>query len=958
MWIGTYNGGVNRFDRNKNEFRNFRPNTFDSVSIGANNVTCIVEDKKGIIWIGTWGGGLNRFDRGSDKFIRIGTDSISSDGLSSQNIRCMTFDRNGLLWIGTWDGLNVYNPSTNQLIYYKHDPKNSKSISGNRIVDVFEDHKGNIWVSTFSEGLNNFVPATNEFIKYTHSEKNFNSLSSNQVGQIAEYADGNLLISTRGGSLNRFDVNERTFTTFKSPEYDLNYSTDKVVYSVYCDRMGGIWMGTTGGGVNYYNPQRYKFTQYNSEINIPNRLNNPMIRAICEGSNSDIWIGTDGGGLNLYNKKNKSYLFFKHNANDEFSISHNSVLALLEDSRGNLWVGTDGGGLDLYDRRNNRFIHHRSNPKDINSISSNYVMVIYEDLSGNLWIGTAGGGLNRYDPANNKFFVHKRLGKKKNELSGNYIWSIIEDKQRELWIGTWGAGLNRFNPETNKNKIYRYDPTNPKTLNNNTVLSIYEDNLGNIWLGTNGGGLNRFDRETETFTHFTEKDGLPNNVVYGVLEDANGNLWLSTNKGLSCFNPGTRNFKNYDIRDGLQNNEFNQGAYSKNKNGGFYFGGINGFNSFYPEQISMNKNIPQIVLTDFKVFDKNIHLNEALETVSEIQLSYTQNFFSFEFAALDYSIPEKNQYMYILEGYDKDWIQSGTRRYAAYTNLDGGNYVFRVKASNNDGIWNTEGRSVKIIIVPPFWKTWWFRTIATLIVATFSFMIIQIRIGRLKKEKLTQQELSMRFIEFQEKERQRIASELHDSLGQNLLIIKNSLRQCEGKVSGQNIISGELSEISELAQEAIDEVREISYDLHPHTLDRLGLQKGIQSSINKFSQVSQVKIISDIDEINNLFTPIEEIHIFRIIQEALNNVLKHSDASECKVIVKNQEYSVNIQVIDNGKGFDVNNYFSTYETIKGFGVSNITERVKIIKGELKIQSSSGNGTTISVSIPIINKNRL
>ncbi len=950
MWVGTYHGGLNRFDRNKNKFIRYNYQRTDSNSLSANNVSCIAEDKLGTIWVGTWGRGLNRFDRGSDKFVRIGTDSLSFDGLSNQNIRCMIFDRNGLLWIGTWDGLNVYNPHTNQMKHYKHDPYNSKSISGNRIVGIFEDRTGNIWISTFGEGLNKFDPYKNEFIKYIHNEKNVASISSNQVGHIAEDNDGNLLIATRGSGLNKFDFATEKFITFQRGKHNLTNLRENFVYTVYRDQQGGVWMGTSGGGVGYHNPSRYKFTHLKYEINNPNSLNNPMVRAVCEDKNGDIWIGTDGGGINLYKRKNKSYVFYKQTVGDENSLSDNNVMAIIEDSRRNIWIGTDGGGLDLYDPVNNCFIHHRNDPKNTKTISSNSVVTIHAGKNGNLWIGTAGGGLNLYESDKNMF--------SKYQLSGSYIWSIGEDRQGNIWVGTWGAGLNRFNPETKTNKIYQHDPANHKTIGNNTVLSIFEDSNRNIWIGTNGGGLNRFDSETETFTHFTEKDGLPNNVVYGILEDADGNLWLSTNKGLSCFNPDTLTFKNYDVHDGLQSDEFNHGAYLKCKSSEFYFGGINGISSFYPERISFNANIPQIVITSFKVFDEQVRLNEALETVTEIRLSYAQNFFSFEFAALDYTIPGKNEHVYMLEGYDNDWVHARTRRYAAYTNLNGGEYVFRIKASNSDGVWNTEGRSVKIIITPPYWETWWARIIIAVFIIGSVYTLLQFRLAKLKKEKYSQQELSKRFIEFQEQERQRIAGELHDSLGQNLLIIKNALHQCEGQLDVQNPIMEELREISELAQESIDEVREISYDLHPHTLDRLGLQKGIQSSINKFVQVTPINILQDIDEINNLFTSIEEIHIFRIIQEALNNVVKHSDATECKVTVKKQDSRLNLKVVDNGKGFDVVQSSLSRESFKSFGISNISERVKILNGELIIQSSPGNGTAITITIPIKQINKL
>jgi signal transduction histidine kinase/ligand-binding sensor domain-containing protein len=945
MWVGTYHGGLNRFDRNKNVFINYRYNEFDSTSINANNVSCIAEDKSGTIWVGTWGFGLLRFDWVLKKLVQPVLDSESATGISNPNIRCMTVSDDGLLWIGTWDGLNIYNPITQQFTQHKHDKNDPKSISGDRIVSIFQDRKGIIWVSTFAEGLNRFDSEKNEFIRF--------HLSSNGVGHIAEDKNGILWIATRGDGLILLNADSAKSSEIISDNRYYYGLSDETLYSVYADRKGGIWIGTSSNGVNYFNVNKNKFRYYRPDANDNKGLSNPTVRAICEDGFGNLWIGTRGGGLNCYNRKTGKFTYYTNKPNDKKSISNNSVLAVLEDSRGNLWVGTETGGLDLFDRANNRFIQHRYDAKDSISISSDYIMTICEDKKGNLWVGTAGSGFNKFDYESKKFTRYRKTGHQPNELSGNYVWSILEDNQGYLWIGTWGAGLNRFDPKTNTYKIYKHLADDPSSLSDITILSIFEDSRGDIWIGTLGGGLNRYDQQTDTFKHFTQKDGLPNDVVYGILEDAANNLWLSTNKGISCFNSNTGEFSNYDLHDGLQGNEFNQGAFFKSRSGEMFFGGINGFNSFFPEAIQQNTNIPQIVITKFRVFDKEIRLSSSLETINEIQLSYKQNYFSFEFSALDYTIPEKNEYMYMLEGYDREWIHSGTRRYAAYTNLSGGEYVFRVKGSNNDGVWNEAGRSVKIIITPPYWETWWAKLIIVGIGISIGYSFYRIRITKIKNERLAQQELSKRFIEFQEHERKRIASELHDSLGQNLLIIKNALQQCEGQVSIQNNILEDLHEISELAQESIDEVREISYDLHPHTLDRLGLGKAIQSCVKKFMHVSPIQFTYNSDEIDKLFSPIEEIHIFRIIQEALNNVVKHSEATECIVNVKQNGINLEIQIIDNGKGFKSDNLFVTGKTNEGFGISNITERVKLLKGEIIIKSSPNNGAAVNIKIPII-----
>jgi len=366
-------------------------------------------------------------------------------------------------------------------------------------------------------------------------------------------------------------------------------------------------------------------------------------------------------------------------------------------------------------------------------LSHNNVWSIYEDKSATLWIGTWGEGLNKFDRQKEQFRHYKHDANDPNSLSNNYVFSIYEDRSATLWIGT-RVGVNKFDRQKEQFSHYKHDANDPNSLSNNYVVSIYEDKSATLWIGTSGG-LNKFDRQKEQFSNYREKDGLPNNVIYGILEDNIGNLWMSTNKGLSKFNLQTEEFRNYDVKDGLQSNEFNE-AYFKSKSGvlpsgvspsgKMFFGGINGFNAFFPDSIKDNPHIPPIVITDFQIFNKEAKLDKHISSVKKLELSYKDYVFSFEFAALNYTSPEKNQYAYQMQGFDEDWVYCGTRRYVSYTNLDPGDYIFRVKGSNNDRVWNEEGTSINLTIVPPFWQTWWFRvlavfTVALLIVFIFSW---------------------------------------------------------------------------------------------------------------------------------------------------------------------------------------------------------------------------------------------
>jgi signal transduction histidine kinase len=387
-------------------------------------------------------------------------------------------------------------------------------------------------------------------------------------------------------------------------------------------------------------------------------------------------------------------------------LSDNEIRTILEDRNSTLWIGTERGGLNRFVSGTETFVHYQHNAANPSSLSDDSVFSIFEDHLGRLWIGTANGGLNRLDQASGTFTRYQHDANDPLSLSDNNVRAIYEDRTGVLWIGTLGGGINLWGDSANHFTIYRHDPNNPSSLSNDMVTCFLEAQEGTIWIGTFGGGLNRFDRSTQSFTHYTEKDGLPDDTVYGILEDADGSLWLSTNKGLSKFDPRARTFRNYDISDGLQGNQFNPGAYFQSRKGEMFFGGTEGLNTFFPTQVKDNPISPQVVITAFKKYNQIVQTD--LTSNETIQLPYSDNFISFEFAALDYNAPERNQYAYKLEGVDKDWVLAGTRHYASYTNLRGGNYIFRVKGSNNDGVWNEEGTALRISITPPFWETWWF----------------------------------------------------------------------------------------------------------------------------------------------------------------------------------------------------------------------------------------------------------
>ncbi|OQY48954.1 MAG: hypothetical protein B6242_00740 [Anaerolineaceae bacterium 4572_78] len=496
-----------------------------------------------------------------------------------------------------------------------------------------------------------------------------------------------------------------------------------------------LWIGTVGGGINKLPSGKERFLHYRHDPQDTNSLSNHQVSAMTLDTNGTLWIGTNGGGLDKFDRQNNKFTHYTHEPNNPNSLSHDTISAIYQDQAGMLWVGTVLEGLNRFDFTQQQFTHYKHNPNEPNSLSHNNVSTIYQDQAGVLWIGTYGGGLNKFERG--VFIPYQHNPYNTDSLGSNDITFIYEDQTGFLWIGTDGGGLNLFDRETQIFSHYLNDPKNNASLSNNSVLSIFEDSAGMLWIGTNGGGLEKFDTSTQMFSHYTMDDGLPNGVIHGILGDEQGNLWLSTNNGLSRFNPQDNSFKNFDTKDGLQSDEFRRNAYYQASDGEMFFGGINGFNTFYPDRIQDNPYAPSIIITDFKLFnksvlpkpgDKNAHLQKNIMVTDHIPLTYRDYVLSFEFVALHFSAPEKNQYAYYMEGFDPlgEWNEVGTRRFANYTNLPAGEYTFRVRGSNSDGLWNNEGKAISITVSPPPWMTWWAYTIyAVLAVSVILVYIIR-----------------------------------------------------------------------------------------------------------------------------------------------------------------------------------------------------------------------------------------
>jgi ligand-binding sensor domain-containing protein/signal transduction histidine kinase len=726
LWLGTDGGGLNRFNPETEQFRHFRFDASNPNSLSNDRVFAITEDQQGMLWLGTLGGGLNRFDPKTEQFSHYRFDARDPNSLSNDRVFAITKDQQGALWVGTSGGLNRFNAKTEQFSRYRFNASDPTGLSVDNILAIFEDREGTLWVGTSGGGLNRFNAKTEQFSHYRFDANNPNSLRNDRVFAITEDQQGALWVGTSGG-LNRFNRKTEQFSHYRHDNTDPNSLSIDNVLAIFEDKQGTLWVGTSGGGLNRFNAKTEQFGHYRLVASNPNSLSDNIVYAITEDQQGALWVGTNSGGLNRFNPKTEQISHYRFDASNPSGLSNDYVLALAEDQWGSMWVGTFGGGLSRFNHKTEQFNHYRFDASNPNSLSDDHVFAITEDQQGALWVGTFSGGLNRFNVKTELFDHYRFNANNSSSLSSDYVLAITEDQSGTLWVGTRGSGLNRFNTQTEQFDHYRFDASDPNSLSSDTVLAITEDSNGTLWLGS-ADGLNKMDKQSGKFRRFTVKQGLPSNFIYRIEEDNDGFIWLSTNQGLSRFNPETERFKNYDVSDGLQNNEFNFGASYKSKRGELFFGGLKGFNRFFPAKLTADDQKPAVVFTDMLLmnqsvlispkqdelenstesFNNGVTLEQAIYATTALTLTHKESLVSFEFSALNFINPKKNQYAYRLQGFDSDWIKTDYKnRRATYTNLPSGDFVLQVKASNSDGVWNDEGAAINITVLPPPWRTWW-----------------------------------------------------------------------------------------------------------------------------------------------------------------------------------------------------------------------------------------------------------
>lgn len=786
LWFATENG-LNRYDGYT--FKVYKHNIRNEYSISSNMVMCLFEDSKKNLWIGT-NQGLNYYDENNDRMIQdpkwphntitsiaedennnlwLGSkdylyyldlkhntlkvytpnDSVHNRGyLSNGIINSICVDQNKNIWIGTNRGLNLYSKQKDEFINYFYDGSDPNSLSNDQVCSLLEDKDGRLWVGT-AAGLDLFtnakdLPLKGKFIHFQNKSTDQKSISNGRVLFLLEDDKQNLWISTENGGLNKLNLtmyknNIINFIHYRNNTANKNSLSFNSVGSIFQDKQHNIWIGTMGNGLNMINAVEKQFIHVMNEPGNKNSLSNNMVNSFMEDGDY-LWIGTEGG-LNQYNKKDGTFKRFVHNPQISTSIGADAVWAVCKAKHGNLWVGAWAGGLNLFNYKNETFTHYYQNPNDNKSLSNNNIFSIIEDTSANIWIGTIGGGITMYNPVDKTFTTYNQA----NSNINNYISSIKEAKNGDLWIIT-SDDLLRFDLTKKKFVHFVHHVNDSTSISSKQLYAVFEDSKGNIWVGADEG-LNVLQKSSNRFKCYRVENGLPDNGIRSILGDDHGNLWLGTYKGLSKFIdavnlPEHPKFKNYTIEDGIQSNEFRGKSCFKGADGMMYFGGVNGFNMFYPDSIKDNPYIPDVVFTDFLLFNKPVIIGEKssplkqdISLTHEIKLSHEQSVFTFKFVALNYSAPEKNEYASIMDGLEKEWIYLGNKREVTYRNLKPGKYIFRVKASNNDGVWNAEGASIKITILPLWWLTWYFKIIYAALIISLIIAIFYFRTSNLRKQK-------------------------------------------------------------------------------------------------------------------------------------------------------------------------------------------------------------------------------
>jgi signal transduction histidine kinase/ligand-binding sensor domain-containing protein/HPt (histidine-containing phosphotransfer) domain-containing protein len=1052
LWVGT-SDGLNRYDGYN--FKVYRNKIDDPQTLSENYITAISEDDSGNIWIATKRG-LNKFDRKTGRFQRFFTIKNNKNSLLNNHITSLIKDNNGSFWVGTKTGLSHFNPISERFNYLQTNTTNTtnnynvtallqgvdgslwvgtesnglkhyltphtqtkvvnyyhlenipSSLSGNNISALYQDRKGTIWVGTKADGLNKLNANNSGF---THIKNNQNNLyisgvtaglSHNKVTDIYQDDDDNLWVTTEGGGLNIMNIISEKVQVFREHGINGNSVLTDNILKVYGDSNGTIWLGTFGGGISKTDGLSAQFNSVSSESNPSSGLSSNTVSSFYQDRQKNLWVSTFGGGVNVSQDNGANFQVFKKNSSKVNSLSGDKVLSIYQDENDQMWFATQDNGLNRYNPKTENFTHFVHNSEDPSSISPNGVFKIVAD--GNyLWMATWGGGLNRFNKTTETFEHFQHDQNNSNTISDNEVWALIKGDSGALWLGT-STGLNKFDPETKQVTRFQHEPDNENSLSHNFILAIYQESKSILWIATYGGGLNKFNIDTQEFTHFGMKDGFASNNICSVLPDSEGYLWISSSAGLAKFNPQSKVVQNFDADDGLQGDEFNSNAYYKSDSGELFFGGVNGYNHFYPQDIKDNTILPNVVLTDFRVHNEHVNieahkddkashdssLNKAfsipadINQLDELVLTHLEKLISFEFSALHFAEPMNNKYAYKLEGFDDKWVHTDAEnRRATYTNLPSGHYTFHVKASNGDGFWNEEGKTLQVTVLPAPWLSWWAFTLYFIIcVGSLITYILRINSRRLKEHAI-----NLRLTRVDKLKDEFLANtshELRTPLNGIIGLAESLIDGVAGKLPDKanhdlSMVVASGRRLSNLVNDILDFSKLKNHGLQIHT-SAIDINSMIDVVFTLSRPTLKAKPIELINNIVEDFTTVkaDEDRLQQILFNLIGNAIKFTESGSITVSAQlvgndlNSEHEqqfICIDITDTGIGIapeNLANIFESFEQVigdetrnstgTGLGLAVSKQLVELHGGRITVSSVPNQGSTFSFTLPVYHLN--
>lgn len=1007
MWFSMFNGLV-RF--NGYDYKYFFNNPKDSNSIADNYVNCLELDKYGSLLIGHENHGFSIFNHETERFIRFQHNPSNINSLYSNHVFSLYGDKNGCVWIGTDSGLDKLNVKTGKFTHYQihstqkkgnafvssileeNDGKLLLFVSGEQIIRfdptngtsqliysitfpklqvrinkggiIFKDNQGFLWIGAEFDGLLKFDELTGKMKQYNSANS---SIQSNVIMSVMQDRENRIWVATDGGGLLKYNSEVDDFIVYRYDPKKPESISSNAVYTVFQDDNSNIWIGTYSAGLNIIKLNKRRFEVYSNNGNGSNSLSYKSVLSFAEGDNGKVWVGTDGGGLNLFNPATKT---FEHFGKQNSGICSDIIKSLARDEDGNLWIGTYASGLCVANFKKNQFKQFLPSSQTTSAtITKLNVWALCKGQNGDMWIGNLDGGLDQFQESKQEF-KHYLNDSESGILQNSGVVAILRDKQENIWLGLESQpGLYKLNPITGNITAFTYQKANSSSLPNSCVQTIMQDSEGKIWVGLKQGGISVLkDEQSQTFINYNQKNGITGTTTYGIVEDGNKNLWISTDDGICVFERAKNSFRSFDKSDGLQSLEFAMNATYKDRDGFIYFGGSDGFNRFHPDNIIYNTHIPMVFISSFKIFNKEvepnkkqngkIYFSKPIYLIDTIFLDHNDNVFSMQFTAVDYASPEKNKFAYRLDGLEENWnYVDASKRIATYTNLAPGTYIFHVKASNNDGLWNEQGRKLTIIVTPAWWQTWWFRVILALFILTILYLYFYLRTKQIRdRAKLLKKEVSIRTSELQEANMELIdqkyeierqyykileqqkelvlqKSELEDvnlflekSNNQKSTLLSVVSHDIRGPVNnflslmqlGQKIANEEVREILSMASSQASSLVQMTTgllqwamfqrnksDLHKERINLADLCRELKEEVSPFAEEKKINL--EVNILETIYVLADRNSLKTILRNICSNAIKFSPVHETVTLSAEEivtEEKIKITIRDNGHGIE------------------------------------------------------